>query len=180
MRLDPTAPLLSKQEVDDFIIARAATFVSKVQRSMVRDVLREEGLPVLEWRLLYSIARIGSCHLAHITQNTSIDPAHGSRAASALERKGMITRRDDPENRRRKLLALTPDGVALFRRIWPKAQSNIARLTNRLDPQDFEDLKRILGVANDVAQSEFGGEPHQEAPKSNTSNTTAKNVRAAR
>ena len=145
-------PILSEQEVDDFIIVRAAALVSEVQRSVSRNVLREENLPLLEWRLLFCIARFGACHLAYITQRTYIDPAHGSRAATALEKKGLIARRDDPENRRRKVMTLTPEGVALFERVWPKAQGNIARITSQLDPQDFETLKRLLDLANEAAQ----------------------------
>ena len=82
---DMHEPLVPADHLDDFIIVRATAFVSKIQRTMARDVLRKEGLPVLEWRLMFSVARFGSCHLAYITRRTSIDPAHGSRAASALE-----------------------------------------------------------------------------------------------
>lgn len=144
--------LIPPELVDDFIIVRATAFTSKVQRAMARDVLRNENLPVLEWRLLFSVARFGSCHLAYITQRTSIDPAHGSRAATALEKKGLITRRDDPNDRRRKLISLTPSGVALFNRVWPRAQQNIKMVTDQLDPQDFAELKRLLDLVNLAAE----------------------------
>lgn len=144
--------LIPEQQVDDFIIVRAVAFTSKVQRAMSRDVLREEDLPILEWRLLFSIARFGSCHLAFISRRTSIDPAHGSRAVAALEKKGLITRRDDPENKRRKLISLTPSGIELFNRIWPRAQQKIRKITDQLAKQDFEDLKRILDLATEATE----------------------------
>lgn len=144
--------LIPAGDVDDFIIVRATTFTGRIQRAMVRDVLRTEDLPVLEWRLLFSVARFGSCHLAYITRRTSIDPAHGSRAAAALEQKGLIERRDDPENKRRKLISLTPEGVALFNRIWPRARKKIKTLTDQLSPQDFAELKRLLDLVNSVAE----------------------------
>ena len=130
-------PLISSELVDDFIIVRAASFTARVQRAMTRGVLRDEGLPVLEWRLLFSVARFGTCHMAKITQQTSIDPAHGSRAVAALERKGLITRSPDPKNARRKLISLTEDGEQLFGRIWPQARATIRRITDQLDPADF-------------------------------------------
>lgn len=157
-------PLLSTQEVDDFIIVRATALVSKVQRSLARKVLRAEGLPVLEWRLMFCIARFGACHLAYITQRTSIDPAHGSRAAKSLEKKGLVTRHDDPENRRRKVISLTPAGVTLFNQIWPKAQKNVERITDQLATQDFEDLKRLLDMANDAADRKNLTSGTSEAP----------------
>ena len=145
-------PLVPADHLDDFIIVRATAFVSKIQRTMARDVLRKEGLPVLEWRLMFSVARFGSCHLAYITRRTSIDPAHGSRAASALERKGLLTRSDDPDNRRRKILSLTAEGVTLFERIWPQAQQIIRSVTDQLAPDDFSQFKCLLDELNFAAE----------------------------
>ncbi|MGB0505682.1 MAG: MarR family winged helix-turn-helix transcriptional regulator [Pikeienuella sp.] len=144
--------LIPAEHVDDFIIVRAIAFTTKVQRAMTRDVLRDENLPLLEWRLLFSIARFGSCHLAYVTRRTSVDPAHGSRAATNLEEKGLITRRDDPENKRRKIMSLTPNGVEVFERIWPRAQKMVRTVTDQLDPQDFQDFKRLVGTMNDAAE----------------------------
>ena len=84
---------------------------------VTNDVLKNENLQILEWQLMFSVARFGSCHLAFITRSTSIDPAHGSRAASTLEAKGLVSRREDPGNKRRKLISLTPKGVEVFERI---------------------------------------------------------------
>lgn len=138
--------LIPAKQIDDFIILRARAFTSAVRRTLTRDVLKDENLPVLEWQLLFSIARFGSCHLAHVTKHTSIDPAHGSRAASALEQKGLIERIEDSDNRRRKLMSLTPRGQETFERIWPKARDNVAQRTNRLSSDETEELKRLLDL----------------------------------
>ena len=144
------AALVPPEQVDDFIILRARKFTSSVRRALTREVLQTESLPILEWQLLFSIARFGSCHVAYITKHTSIDPAHGSRAASALEKRGLIARCEDPKNKRRKLMSLTPLGVETFERIWPKARHVTATLTDRLNPQDFKELKRLLDLLNGI------------------------------
>ena len=133
------------------MITSVHAFARKIQRAVLRDVLAGEDLPLLEWQLMYSIARFGSCHLAHVTNQTSIDPAHGSRAISALEQKGLVVRREDPENRRRKLISLTPDGIAVFERIWPRARDLLAAVTDQLDRAGFEEFKRLLGALNRAA-----------------------------
>lgn len=143
--------LVPSEQVDDFIILRAIAFTSRVQRIVSRDVLQGEDLTVLEWRLLFSIARFGSCHLAHITRLTSIDPAHGSRAATALEKKGYIERRDDPDNRRRKLISLTSPGMEVFDRIWPRARQAIRNITDHLSRDELEEVKRLMDLLNAVA-----------------------------
>ena len=158
------AALIPPEQVDDFIILRARGFTSKVRRAMTRDILKQEELPILEWQLLFSVARFGSCHLAYITRRTSIDPAHGSRAASALEKKKLITRRDDPKNKRRKLISLTEYGVEVFERIWPRAQQNMKLVTDKLEPRDFAELKRLLDLLNAAAT-------HVEDPQEQAHNT---------
>jgi DNA-binding MarR family transcriptional regulator len=117
---------------------------------LTQGVLQAENLPVLEWQLLYSIARFGSCHVAFVTKHTSIDPAHGSRAASALEKKGLISRCEDPENKRRKLMSLTTLGVETLERLWPRVRQVTADLTDRLNSQEFTELKRLLDLLNGV------------------------------
>lgn len=142
--------LIPSDQLDDFIILRARAFTSTMKRVVARDVLKGEALAVLEWQLLFSVARFGACHLAYITQRTSIDPAHGSRAAAALEKKGMITRCRDPAHKRRKLITLTPEGVETFERIWPRARQAVKTVTEQLGAQDFQDLKRLLDLLNEA------------------------------
>ncbi|WP_216859282.1 MarR family winged helix-turn-helix transcriptional regulator [Sulfitobacter aestuariivivens] len=139
------------EDVDDFIILRARAFTSKIRRAVMRDVLQDEDLALLEWQLLFSIARFGTCHLAYITQHTSLDPAHGSRAATALEKAGLIERHDDPDNRRRKLISLTPQGITTVERVWPRAQRLIRSVTDTLDATDFNELKRLFDLLNAAA-----------------------------
>ena len=150
--------LIPAKQIDDFIILRARAFTSAVRRTLTGDVLKNENLPLLEWQLLFSIARFGSCYLAYVTKYTSIDPAHGSRAASALEKKGLIERIEDSENRRRKLMSLTPKGIEAFERIWPKARDNVAERTGRLSDEETQELKRLLDLLCDSA--DFNGNPH--------------------
>lgn len=145
--------LIPADHVDDFIIIRVRAFARKVQRAILSEALATEDMPVLEWQLLFSIARFGSCHLAHVTNQTSIDPAHGSRAVSALERKGLIERHVDPDNRRRKLISLTAAGQEKFERIWPRARRVMKSVTDELESADFKDLKRLLALANTAADT---------------------------
>ncbi len=144
--------LIPADEIDDFVIIRVRAFARKVQRAILRDILADEDLPLLEWQLLFSVARFGSCHLAHVSAKTSIDPAHGSRAAAALEMRGLIERQEDPQNRRCKLISLTSDGRAVFDRIWPRAKAQMKSVTDQLDASDFKDFKRLLGLVDQSAE----------------------------
>lgn len=158
-------PLISTDEIDDFIILRVQLFASRIRRTLMRDVLKDAGLSILEWRLLFSIARFGSCHVGFITQRTSVDPAHGSRAAAALERKGLIHRVEDPDNKRRKLVSLTDQGRRTFEHIWPRARNITAARTDLLSSRQLAELKHLLDLVNGVSDAPdplgIGFEPRQ-------------------
>ena len=98
--------------------------------------------------MVFSIARFGSCHVGYITKHTSIDPAHGSRAAAALEKKGLIARVPDPKNKRRKLVSLSASGMEIFERVWPKARGILAEKTDLLTRDELSELKRLLDLIN--------------------------------
>ncbi len=144
--------LIPAKDIDDFIIVRARAFTSKVRRAMIRDVLVDEDMQLIEWHLIFSVARFGTCHLAYITRHTSLDPAHGSRAAASLERKGLIERHDDPDNRRRKLISLTAEGRIVVKRIWPRAQELMQTVTQSLNDDDMREIKRLLDLLNVSAE----------------------------
>ena len=154
--------LIPREEIDNFVIIRARKFTSSVRRALTRDVLQNEKLSVLEWQLLFSIARFGSCHVAFVTKHTSIDPAHGSRAATALEKMGLISRCEDPTNKRRKLMSLTPSGIETVERIWPKAKQVTANFTDKLSVEDLEELKRLLDLLNGAPLITGGFDDNQE------------------
>ena len=156
---DLHGPLISDEQIDDFIILRARAFTSRVRRTMAQDVLQNENLSVLEWRLLFAIARFGSCHVAYVTKHTSIDPAHGSRAASTPEKKGLITRIVDPANKRAKLVSLSTEGTNTINRIWPKARKVTADLSDRLTPSELAELKRLLDIVNGKAPPKTSTKP---------------------
>ncbi|MEM7240905.1 MAG: MarR family winged helix-turn-helix transcriptional regulator [Pseudomonadota bacterium] len=147
------APILSSQEVDDFIILRAVALTNRVQRTLMRDVLKTHDLPLLEWRILFSIARFGDCHLGYICKMTSLDPAHGSRAVGHLEARGLIERYIDPKDNRRRLMRFTPKGRSIFDQAWPEAQTLIKQITDGFDEQELSILKKLLDRANGIANT---------------------------
>lgn len=156
--------LIPETEVDDFIVLRARAFTSKVRRAMIRDILAIEGLTLQEWQVLFSVARHGPCHMAFITEHTLVDAAHGSRATMTLENKGLVARKDDPDNRRRKLISLTPVGIETVQRIWPRASGLVKDATNALSRSELDVLKGLLDRLN-AALGAGAAQPETMDPK---------------
>lgn len=150
---------LPDDEADDFLNIRVVRLATKLQRLMLRRVVRDAGLPVLEWRVLFALARRGDDHLRSITDKGVLDPAHTSRAAAQLEAKGLITRRDDPKDQRRRVLSLTPEGVTKVRAIWAEAKCLSQDLKHGFTDAEFSMLKSLLDRASDNADALLADEP---------------------
>jgi DNA-binding MarR family transcriptional regulator len=70
------------------------------------------------------------------------DPSNVTFLADRLEERGLIERRPDPSDRRVKLLALTPAGLAVRIRIVQAAATSSPLA--RLSPADQQHLCRLL------------------------------------
>jgi DNA-binding MarR family transcriptional regulator len=66
------------------------------------------------------------------------------RAVATLRRQGRVQQRTDPDNRRHKLLQLTPEGVAVYRSILPHVQAVAARLFDTMSREEIASLSRLL------------------------------------
>jgi len=156
-----TAAFLPADEVDNFINIRIVRLATKLQRLTLRRLLRDAGLPVLEWRILFALARSGPNHLRSITSYGALDPAHASRAAAQLEAKGLISRKEDPADHRRRVLSLTPDGERIVREIWPATMDFAAEMRAGFSVEEFDTLKSLLDRALSNADALLEEEPQK-------------------
>ncbi|MDC0739321.1 MarR family transcriptional regulator [Cognatishimia sp. SS12] len=154
-----TAPIVSDDDFDDFINVRALKMAVKLQLLMQRRALRPARLQLQEWRILLSLARHGDQHLRAITERAALDPAHASRTAARLLKRGLILRSQDRADKRRHVLSLTPAGIAMVEEIWPTAQGITQEFRALFSDREFQDFKSLLdrsiGLADQLlAQTE--------------------------
>jgi DNA-binding MarR family transcriptional regulator len=67
-----------------------------------------------------------------------------SRGAVLLENKGLIVRDEDPADKRRSIMHMTPSGMALFDQVMPLYQETERKLVSPLNQQDLRELDRLL------------------------------------
>ena len=61
-----------------------------------------------------------------------------------LERKGLVERRECPEDRRARYAALTPDGEALIARIFPQHAAVVEEVLSGLDEGEKREAAELL------------------------------------
>jgi DNA-binding MarR family transcriptional regulator len=80
---------------------------------------------------------------SELAQFVGLSPAATGRAVDAMARNGLVTRRDDDQDRRVKRLALTDAGLAAVSRITEARVAGLARVVEHLD----DDQRAALSAA---------------------------------
>lgn len=110
-----------------------------------RTVVERTGLPFSRVRILRRLAR-QSMTMKGIAEATALDAPAATVAVSDLERRGLVVRRIDAENRRCKRVSLTDEGRALVEAIADLDDPAPAALT-ALDETDLNSLHALLRKA---------------------------------
>jgi DNA-binding MarR family transcriptional regulator len=142
--------------LDDFIPYRLSVTSNLVSDSIARAYESLFGLTIPEWRLIAVIAETGGITQQAIGAKTLMDKVTVSRAAIALVGRGLLARRDNPEDRRSHLLELTDAGRDLYAAVAPKALDLESRIFAAFDPQEVAQfvamLRRIESVTLDIGK----------------------------
>ncbi len=83
---------------------------------------REFGVSVLEWRITASLGLLGQATASEIADLAVLDKSNVSRTVHRLLERGFVERSDHPDDSRKKVLSLTPEGRALHERIARRSQ----------------------------------------------------------
>jgi DNA-binding MarR family transcriptional regulator len=130
MRVHLVQVRLSSPDVDDEALDTWRAFLNAhahVTRRIGRD-LADAGLPDLGWYdLLWTLYRAPGRRLRvnEIAREVVLSPTAMSRFVDRAEAAGVVRREPDPDDRRALQIAITDEGVALLRKMWPVYERGI-------------------------------------------------------
>jgi DNA-binding MarR family transcriptional regulator len=110
--------------------------VQRAARALARrfdEALRPVGLTNGQFSLMMSLNRPARPSMGDVAALLAMDRTTLTAALKPLERRGLVAATADPADRRSRLLALTPAGIALLARALPVWESTQAELEARLD-----------------------------------------------
>jgi DNA-binding MarR family transcriptional regulator len=110
--------------------------------------LRQEadgGLSPTMTSALMTINRQGPLTPSELAAHERIQRPTATRLLARLETEGLIVRSPDPVDRRSSLVAPSPEGRALLRRLRTRKDAYLARRLRNLDP---EELATLAGAAD--------------------------------
>ena len=131
---------------------RVLEFVPEVMRHVRSEMRRGAGetLSVPQFRVLAFLGRHADAPLSALAAFLGVSGPTASAAVERLVRRGLVTRRGDPRERRRVQLGLTPAGVAIVRRAGTRARARIATRLRRLPARERAAMARGLEMLRDV------------------------------
>ncbi|WP_406213232.1 MarR family winged helix-turn-helix transcriptional regulator [Streptomyces canus] len=128
----------------------AATAVETIQREMTVFARRARAsagrlhpeLSLVSYTLLGHLEERDGCRATDLAAHYALDKSTVSRQVSALERAGLVERRQDPEDHRVQVLHLTEAGRHILGQV---TVSRRAAVGERLADWTPEDLERFAG-----------------------------------
>ena len=143
------------------ITERKITKIAREAEKLVLFSLREEGVGTAEIDLIHCLRHNPGCTQARLAELLHADKAAVARRTKNLEAKGFLVRRDDPDDRRSRLLY--PTGKAELMKI-SKAEiesSFYEYLTSVLSRDEAETFAKLLGKLYAASKTESrAGFPH--------------------
>ncbi len=120
-------------------------------------------LTMSQMKALQVIAHNGPLPIGGLARVLGIGNPAASLLVDALVRQGVVTRTEDPDDRRRTLAALSPQGRELVERLQGSRQL-MRQWLRRLSGQDLADLARALQSLLSVASSDLPACGHRALP----------------
>ena len=121
-------------------LARAHNAVSA---RAAADVARHD-LTVAEFGVVEVLYHKGPMLLSEVQRRILVSSGGITYLVDRLEKRGLVERRDCPGDRRARLAALTAEGEALVRRIFPEHAAVIREALAGLGPEEKRQATRLL------------------------------------
>jgi len=140
MRGDKPAPL----KLEQFLPYQLNVVSSLVSQALSRVYARRYGIGIPEWRVLVTLGQFEAMTAKAIGAHTHMHKTKVSRAVALMEKRRLLARRANREDKREAFLSLTAAGQAMYEEIAPHALDFAKRLTEILTPADREAFNRAL------------------------------------
>jgi DNA-binding MarR family transcriptional regulator len=134
------------------------TRIMETQRQLRRRFSEENIHPLLDvnvtmsqLKILILLARLGGTSGQELARRTGVSLGTLTGIIDRLVAQGMVTRREDPRDRRVRRLELTPEGSKLINGLIAAGEAHQEQLLRRLDDAGLEIVVQAFTLLLDIA-----------------------------
>lgn len=131
-------------DLETFLPFQLSVVANRVSQTVGQAIATRFALQVPEWRIVVVLGKYGALSALEIAQKTSMDKARVSRAQHRLVDLGLANMRPSADDRRKVIVSLEAEGLALYRDMVPLAHETAQRLLASLTPGEREVLQTIM------------------------------------
>lgn len=150
--------------IETFLPYRLAVVAEAFSRRLFAVYGQQHGFTREEWRLLFLLDDARSLDSLRLSRRTSLDKVQVSRAASRLEKRGLISREVLETDRRLRNYMITDAGRTLFGRAFGEVEARSAQILGAMSDQDRDALLRGLEALGRAVASTRDGEDQDMVP----------------
>jgi DNA-binding MarR family transcriptional regulator len=142
-------------QIDELVSAvlTASRVLVAVSASSLAEI--EETVTLTQFRTLVVLDTRGETNLNGLADALAVNASTAMRMIDKLLAAGLVTRQENPVNRREVLLDLTKDGTELVARVTDRRRAEITRIVRKMPTALRDELVQALTAFADAA-----GEPH--------------------
>jgi DNA-binding MarR family transcriptional regulator len=108
------------------------------------------------------LGRFGPMTANSVVERTAMDKVRVSRAVARLLARNRVSRRTDPDDRRRAILDLTPEGRLIYGKVVPMVLAVESELLCDLDPAERAVLETVVRKLELRTAKDFAGDDDDE------------------
>jgi DNA-binding MarR family transcriptional regulator len=143
--------------------------LNQICLALIAQALEDDGLVNVEYAALATLAEEPGIDQRRLAEAIGIDRNSASQLVEGLERRGLIARDVDPQDRRARVLHLTGQGRTLRDRVRPRMLEANARVLEPLASWEAEAflalLVRMVDHHEALARPGAGRRPRRSSPK---------------
>ena len=111
---------------------------------------RALDLSVPQFRSLVFIKRTAGASLSAVAEHLGLTPPSTCKLIDGLCNRGMVTRRESPDDRRRLTLEITAEGAQALASAHSEAQKSLSRLLASMDEGELHTVTRAMSALRRV------------------------------
>ncbi|WP_125557128.1 MarR family winged helix-turn-helix transcriptional regulator [Pseudoalteromonas rubra] len=126
-------------DINEFLPYRMVRLANAMSEAF-SEVYEQAGLTVPQWRVLVHLAQHPGATAKQLCDLASMDKSTVSRAIKQLQQQSMLVAQQSETDKRATEMHLTPQGVALYETLTPKALAWEGTLLSELNPEEKQAL----------------------------------------
>ena len=138
--------------LERFLPYRLNVLASLSSNALAQIYAERFGLSIPAWRVVATLGQYDVRTARDIAAHGVMHKSTISRAVSILEERGLVVRRANQQDRREELLALTPQGRAIYAALAPQALAFEQRLISVLSREEQALLSSLMDKLTEHAR----------------------------